>query len=110
MPAVPRRVLDLRANLGEGLPLPGHRKGREVPVGMARHADHVIVGRRMTRRAAHGGHPMPISAAPYPGLMWVTVLALQGPVAGRMTVDATRMLQDFPGFHEERHRALRRIR
>jgi hypothetical protein len=38
------------------------------------------------------------------------VLALERPVAGGVTVDAARMLQDLSGFHEERHGALRRVR
>jgi hypothetical protein len=53
---------------------------------------------------------MPIRSPAHPGLVGTPVLALQGPIAGRVTVDAAWMLQDFPGFHEERHGALRRVR
>ncbi len=104
--AIARGVLHLLADLPQRKALPRHRRGRERPVSMTRHrADRGRVSRDirglMARIALEGRHAVTRLRGLHHRNMRMQVLALRGHSLARMTVQATWMLQNAPGFDEQ---------
>jgi hypothetical protein len=76
---------------------------------MTRHADSVVIRGLMTRRTPQAWRAEAVPASSDPGLVQETAVPLNRTVASGMTVDATRVQQDFAGLDEQRSRPLRRI-
>jgi hypothetical protein len=72
---------------------------------VAGHAGRVEIALLMTARATHGRKPMAVRTALDRRLMQPALVALARAIAGRMTVDAARMSQDFAQLREYCRRA-----
>jgi hypothetical protein len=102
--SVTRWILDLGADLAEGLAFPSHFMWREMPNRVARHAGGVEVRLQVADRTAHRRESKPVSAALHRWLVEPRHIALARTVAGRMAVETAWMRQHLAQFREYRRR------
>ena len=107
--AIAIAILDLDTDLAKRLAFPRHLARRELPMGVTRHASRVEILFLVAVRATHGRKTKTIRTALDRRLMQPALLALARAIAGRMTVDATRMGEDLAELDEHCRRARGRI-
>ena len=96
--AVARGILDLGANLPDGLAFPGHFVGREVPDRIPGHC--AKVRRLMADRTTQRREAEAVCASEDRRLMWSRGVALARAIAGRMAIEAPRTGQHLAEFGE----------
>src|SRR5258706_775676 len=101
LPAVTPRILYLLADLAQRFPLPRHRLRRDMPQRVARNAGLLIVRALVAGRAAHGDRALVVGTADHQRRMRMTVIALRRPLADRMAIQATWVLQDSACLDEQ---------
>src|SRR5258705_8924760 len=100
--AVAPWILDLFAYLSERFALPRHLTRRQVPQRMAGHTGGREVCGLMARGTAERDRSLVVESADHQRRMRMLVLSLTRPVAGRMAIEASRMLKHPTGLDEER--------
>ena len=86
--------------------LPGHDVRRDMPERVTWNARRLVVRGLVAGGATHPDGALVVGAAHHEGEMRMNVGALRRPLADRMAIQATRMLEDLAGLDEQGARAL----
>src|SRR4029077_492686 len=95
-------VFDLRTDLFQGLALPSHGCGRQMPFRVPRNPGLVVVCLVMARRTLQSRGSVSFGTAHDPRTMWAHEISLGWAFSCRMTVHTARMLQNLRRFIEQR--------
>ena len=107
---IPARILDLGADFAEGLADPCKLHGRQVPFGVSRHTTGIEIGALVARRTLHADGTEAARTSRHEWLVRMPVVPLLRPIASRMAIHASRMLDYFARFSEEGNRSLLFVR
>jgi hypothetical protein len=102
--AIALGIFNLSADLAKRLADPSHVYRRKMPLRIAWHAAGIEIRRTMAGRTAHPDRAEIIGTAHNERLMRMAIIALGWPIAGGMTVHASRALDDLSGLVEQRDR------
>ena len=98
---VPVGILDLDADLTEGLAYPRHLDWRQVPYWVSRHTSGIEIGALMARRALHADGTEAACASHHEWLVEMSVVPLLRTIARGMAIHASGMLDYFARLGEE---------
>jgi hypothetical protein len=98
---IPVRILDLSADFAKGLADPRHLNGGQMPFWMSWHATRVKIGMLVARRAVHADGTEAARASHHERLVRMPVVPLLRPIASRMAIHASGIVDYFACFSEE---------
>lgn len=98
---IPVGILDLNADLAEGLAYPRHLNWRQMPCWVSRHTSGIEIGALVARRALHADGTEAACASHHEWLVGMSVVPLLRTIAGRVAIHASGMLDYFARLSEE---------